>query len=86
MAVDTLPEPWIERVIREAVEDGVFDAPAGTGEKIPDLDRPYDPGWWAKRWLERERAAEEERQRAAEMRREMARALVAERKAASVRK
>ena len=48
-------EPWIERVIREAQEAGEFDDVPGTGERIPDLDRPYDPGWWARRWIARER-------------------------------
>ena len=48
-------EPWIERVIREAQESGKFDDVAGSGEPIPDLDRPYDASWWARRWVTRER-------------------------------
>jgi hypothetical protein len=51
-------EPWIERVIREAQEAGEFDDVAGTGEPIPDIGRPYEPGWWARRWIARERQRE----------------------------
>jgi len=50
-----MTEPWIERVIREAQEQGRFDDVAGTGEPILDLDEPYDPAWWARRWVARER-------------------------------
>lgn len=48
-------EPWIERVIREAQEAGTFDGVAGSGKPIPDLDQPYDPSWWARRWIARDR-------------------------------
>lgn len=48
-------ETWVERKTREAVEAGEFDDPAGAGEPIPDLDRPYDPAWWARKWMERDR-------------------------------
>ncbi len=48
-------EPWIERVIREAQEAGEFDNVAGTGEPIPDIDQPYESGWWARRFIARER-------------------------------
>ena len=51
-------EPWIERVIREAQEAGKFDNVAGTGEPIPDIDRPYEAGWWARRFIARERHRE----------------------------
>ncbi|MDJ0925329.1 MAG: DUF1992 domain-containing protein [Acidimicrobiia bacterium] len=53
-----MEEPWIERVIREAQESGKFDDAAGVGQPIPDIDRPYDPAWWARRWLVRERYRE----------------------------
>jgi hypothetical protein len=52
-------EPWIERVIREAQEAGAFDDVAGSGKPISDLDRPYDPAWWARRWVATERLREE---------------------------
>lgn len=48
-------EPWIERVIREAQEEGVFDDVPGSGKPIPDIDRPYDASWWARRWIGDER-------------------------------
>ena len=48
-------EPWIERVIRDAQEAGKFDDVAGTGEPIADLDREYEPAWWARRWIAEER-------------------------------
>jgi hypothetical protein len=52
-------EPWIERVIREAQEAGKFDDVAGSGEPISGLDSPYDPAWWARRWIASERRREE---------------------------
>ena len=54
-----MQEHWIERVIREAQEAGKFDDAAGAGEPIEDLDRPYDPAWWARRWIASERQREE---------------------------
>lgn len=47
-------ESWIDRQIREAEERGEFDDLAGTGEPIPDLDRPYDELWWVKKLIARE--------------------------------
>ena len=48
-------EPWIERVIREAQQAGKFDGVEGAGRPIPDLDLHYEPGWWARKWVHRER-------------------------------
>lgn len=46
-------DSWSEQLIREAQEKGEFaDLPGG--KPISDLDRPYDPLWWVKRWIERE--------------------------------
>ena len=50
-----MQEPWIERVIREAQEAGEFDDLAGSGRPIPDIDRPYEASWWARRWIGAER-------------------------------
>ena len=58
-----MTEPWIERVLREAQEAGEFDGLAGTGKPIADLDQPYDPAWWARRWI----AREQQREAAAEL-------------------
>lgn len=49
----------VERKIREAIEQGEFEALPGAGKPIPDLDRPYEPAWWAKRWVERNRLEDE---------------------------
>jgi hypothetical protein len=49
----------VERKIREAIERGEFEALPGAGKPIPDLDRHYEPSWWAKRWVERSRLEDE---------------------------
>jgi hypothetical protein len=55
----------VERQIREALERGEFEGLPGAGKPIPDLDRQYEPSWWAKRLVERTRLEDE----AAELRR-----------------
>lgn len=55
----------VERQIREAMDRGEFDALPGAGKPLADLDRQYDPSWWARRWVERARVEDE----AAELRR-----------------
>jgi hypothetical protein len=47
-------ESWIDRQIRQATERGEFDDLPGTGEPLPDLDKPFDTTSWVKRKLERE--------------------------------
>ncbi|MEX0825642.1 MAG: DUF1992 domain-containing protein [Acidimicrobiia bacterium] len=49
----------VERKIREAIDRGEFEALPGAGKPIPDLDRPYEAAWWAKRWVERSRLEDE---------------------------
>lgn len=44
-----------ERRIRDAIDRGEFDDLPGSGEPLEGLDRPYDPNWWVKSWIERER-------------------------------
>ena len=54
-------EPYlgpIERSIREAIERGEFDHLPGAGKPLPDLDRQYDPDWWARRYLDQMKAAD----------------------------
>lgn len=51
---DVNPDP-VERQIREAIERGEFDHLPGAGKPLPDVDRQYDPAWWAKRWVARAR-------------------------------
>ena len=46
-------ETWIDRQIREGMEQGSFDNLPGTGRPLPGLDRPRDEMWWVRdklRW------------------------------------
>jgi hypothetical protein len=43
-----------ENRIREAIEAGQFDNLHGLGQPIADIDEPYDPDWWIKKWIRRE--------------------------------
>ena len=65
----------VERLIRDAQADGEFDDLPGKGKPIPDIDRPYDPAWWARSWVERDRTTTRVNALAARMRREVPRAL-----------
>ncbi|MCA1846974.1 MAG: DUF1992 domain-containing protein, partial [Actinobacteria bacterium] len=47
-------ESWIERKIRESMEQGEFDNLPGSGEPIPELARPYDELWWLRKKLREE--------------------------------
>ncbi len=51
-------ESFIDRHIREAMERGDFDGLPGSGKPLPGSGRPYEPNWWVKSFLERERFAE----------------------------
>ena len=46
----------VERSIREAMARGEFDDLPGAGKPLPDIDRQYDPDWWARRYLEQMKA------------------------------
>jgi hypothetical protein len=43
-----------ENRIREAIEQGQFENLSGFGQPIEDMDEPYDPDWWVKKWIRRE--------------------------------
>jgi Domain of unknown function (DUF1992) len=43
-----------ENRIRQAIEEGQFDNLSGQGQPIADIDEPYDPLWWVKKWVRRE--------------------------------
>lgn len=58
MSGDEQHLPWIERLLREAETSGEFSGLKGSGKPIGDLDRYYEAGWWARRFVERERANE----------------------------
>jgi hypothetical protein len=48
----------VESKILEAMDAGEFDDLPGAGLPIPDLAESYDPGWWARGWIERQRVAD----------------------------
>jgi hypothetical protein len=48
-------ESWIEQLIREASAEGAFEDLEGKGKPIAGLDAPYDPDWWVKKLVEREK-------------------------------
>jgi hypothetical protein len=50
-------ESHLDRVIREAQEQGEFDNLPGQGKPLSDHGREYDEDWWVKDWLRREGAA-----------------------------
>jgi hypothetical protein len=50
-------ERLAERKIRAAIEAGEFADLPGTGKPIPGIDEPYDPDWWIKSYLARQRAS-----------------------------
>ena len=50
-------ESWIEEQIRRAREEGRFDNLEGAGKPLPGLTEGYDPDWWAKKLVERERVS-----------------------------
>ena len=48
-------ENWIEHKLRRALDEGdVTDLP-GAGQPIPGIDGAYDPLWWGKKVVKRER-------------------------------
>ena len=63
---------YVERQIQQAMDEGKFDNLEGRGKPIPDLSA-YDPGWWARRWVQRERAAAGIREMARRVRKELPR-------------
>jgi hypothetical protein len=48
-------DSWIEALIHQARAEGAFEDLEGKGKPIPGLDAPYDPDWWVKKLLEREK-------------------------------
>jgi hypothetical protein len=46
---------WIEEQIQDAQREGQFDRLEGVGRPIPGIEAPYDPLWWVKKLLEREK-------------------------------
>ena len=50
-------DSWIEEHIDRAHEEGRFDNLEGAGKPLPGLTEGYDPDWWAKKLVERERVS-----------------------------
>ncbi|HYB44349.1 MAG TPA: DUF1992 domain-containing protein [Candidatus Methylomirabilis sp.] len=48
-------DSWVEEQIQQAQAEGAFDRLEGEGQPINGLDAPYDPLWWVKKLLEREK-------------------------------
>ena len=46
-------ESWFDEIIQRAQDEGVFQDLPGAGKPLPDLDKPYDPDWWAKQLVRR---------------------------------
>jgi Domain of unknown function (DUF1992) len=47
-------ESWVERQIREGVEQGAFAGLPGQGRPLVAIDDPHDDDWWLKEKLRRE--------------------------------
>ena len=50
-------ENWRDELIRLAREEGAFDNLSGAGKPFTDLDQGYDPDWWVKRLVQREKVS-----------------------------
>jgi len=50
-------DSWREDLIRLAREEGAFDNLPGAGKPFSDLGEGYDPDWWVKKLIRREKAS-----------------------------
>jgi Domain of unknown function (DUF1992) len=50
-------DSWIEEQINRARDEGQFDNLEGAGKPLPGLADGYDPDWWVKRLVQRERVS-----------------------------
>lgn len=50
-------ESWREELIRLAQDEGAFDNLAGAGQPFADLGESYDPDWWVKKLIQREKVS-----------------------------
>ncbi|NNC74232.1 MAG: DUF1992 domain-containing protein [Acidimicrobiia bacterium] len=58
-----MPRPsddFIEKAITDAIDAGEFSGLPGEGEPIAGLGDSYDPAWWAKSKIQKERAHDRE--------------------------
>jgi hypothetical protein len=58
VASEAAPVDPVERKILEAMADGTWDDLPGMGRPLSDIDDDYQPGWWAKQWIERQRRSD----------------------------
>ena len=50
-------DTWRDELIRLAREEGAFDNLAGAGKPFTDLGEGYDPDWWVKKLISREKVS-----------------------------
>jgi DnaJ homologue, subfamily C, member 28, conserved domain len=50
-------ETWIDRQIRQGMENGDFDNLPGHGRPLSDLDMNHDEMWWVRKKLRREQVS-----------------------------
>ncbi len=50
-------ESWREELIRLAREEGAFENLPGAGKPLTDLGASYDPDWWVKKLVQREKVS-----------------------------
>lgn len=50
-------ETWIDRQIRQGMENGDFDNLPGHGRPLPDVDVTHDEMWWVRKKLAREQVS-----------------------------
>jgi Domain of unknown function (DUF1992) len=50
-------ETWRDELIRLAREEGAFDNLPGAGKPLADLGDSYDPDWWVKKLVQREKVS-----------------------------
>ena len=50
-------ESWREELIRLAHDEGAFDNLPGAGKPLADLGESYDPDWWVKKLVCREKVS-----------------------------
>jgi hypothetical protein len=48
-------QSWAEEQIHEAEREGAFENLPGRGKPLPDTYQPYDPDWWIKSLIQREK-------------------------------
>lgn len=50
-------DTWRDELIRIAREEGAFDNLTGAGKPFTDLSETYDPDWWVKKLIQREKVS-----------------------------